>query len=72
MSDLLDLREYPPVMYMNRYGDGSQTWDRIPNDVFGKHEQIFKVIFSAKYIRADLVEEEIERRIDVIKKEIIK
>jgi len=62
-EDLLNLKKYPPVMYMNMYGEGSETWDRFPNDVFAKPEQIFQTVFSAKYIRADLVLEEIERRV---------
>lgn len=60
-DDLLNLKKYPSVMYMNIYGDGYQTWDRLPNDVIGKTEQIFETVFSAKYIRADLVQDQIER-----------
>lgn len=63
-EDLVNLKKYPSVMYMNIYGDGSQTWERYPHDVFEKHEQIFETAFSAKYIRADLVLEEIERRVE--------
>lgn len=65
-EDLVNLKKYPPVMYMNVYGDGSRTWDRIPNDVFAKHEQIFETVFSAKYIRADIALEEIERRVQSV------
>lgn len=58
MSDLdgyiLDLREYPKVMHMDMYGNGSHYWDQPKDD-----NDPFNVIFRAKYIRADLVAEKI-------------
>ena len=62
-EDLVNLKKYPAVMYMNMYGNGKQTWDTMPNDIFSKHEHIFETVFSAKYIRADIVLEEIDRRV---------
>lgn len=54
-KELLDLTQYPEVMYMDMYGNGSQHWDRRT-----EKSDLFDLVFKAKYIRADLVAEKIQ------------
>ena len=51
-DDIFNLKKYPPVMYMDIYGNGTKCWDSQLND---------GVIFKAKYIRADLSAEAVHR-----------
>ena len=53
-DDLLNMRKYPPCMFMDMYGNGNRAWDQLD------HRNINDVIFRVKYIRADLVVEMVD------------
>lgn len=47
-KELLDATNYPEAMFMDMYGDASQSWDRL------NHKNVNDVIFRVKYVRADI------------------
>lgn len=49
-DDLLNLRKYPRMMYMDIYGNGTKAWDHNKN--------CEDIVFKAPYLRLDLAIEE--------------
>jgi hypothetical protein len=59
-DDLLNLKKYPSVMFMDMYGNGNQCWDRGGK----KEDDPFAVVFRAKYVRIDLALDEKAKAVD--------